>query len=153
MAYPVVELIAQDIFDTLDAIKEANGWHYDLRIERAKRTGNVPDHLKVVVYQDDPSELEANPTHTKSWLQPFELAVYIIPRENDETASDTYSNVLWADISKALMADHTRGGNAHDTFIRPPTHFSEINGEFDGFVFKVDVQYRTELTDPYAIAG
>src|SRR4051812_18487001 len=113
MPEPVVELIAQDILTTLSGVKENDGYNYDLDPERALRRGNLPEHLKAVIYQDDPTETDQNPIHMQGWIQPFEVAVYVVPRENDTaTPPDAYGNRLWADIAKALMIDPTRDGNA-----------------------------------------
>jgi len=156
MSDPVVELIAVDIQEAVDAITVANGFNQDLSCVRPTRLGfegdAAPVNGKVVLVSEDPDEDEENSGEgnaaIKAWTQPFVLIAFIIASDTSDTAIDTAINRARSDIEKKLMEDPTRGGNAWDTRIRAPARFNEGPGA-TGIIVMVDVLYRTREGDPY----
>jgi hypothetical protein len=146
---PVVELIAVNVYETLASVTVANGYNYNLDVERDKATPPTPKHLKCIVYQGDPTEVDGTAHAHKGWMQPFIVVVFIRPLKDDDTSLDTYCNIAFADMQKAIMVDAHRGGLAHDTYVRPPVGFADLDNEDQGFVFVCDVLYRTLIDNPF----
>jgi hypothetical protein len=150
---PISEQIALSVVDAVSSVQEANGYRYSLKVERQQRLGNSPEHLKAVVYQGSPTVEGEERFDTITWKLPFEILVYIITSETEKTAPDTYTNVVTADVQRAVLADYTRGGLAIDTNLAALEAFSEFDGKFDGAAMRFEVQYRTSRTDAYLSVG
>jgi len=156
---PIVELIAENLFDTLEAATtiDAAGDSASLLPVRPTRMNweghvSVVD-LRVVLVQLDPEEdedptLAHNASDMRAWVQPFALVVYILDSDKATTPIDRRINTVEADIAKALMAAPTRGGYAVDTIVQPSERFLDDAGA-SGITIVVNVPYRTDLTDPY----
>lgn len=151
MAEPIVEQICSNVLSTLQGITVANGYQYDLIVEREARRGNQPRHLLVVLHQLDPQEVEDEVTLKHGWIQPFMLDVFISIPESDSTAPDLVLNRITADIHKALMVDRYRGGLALETMIRGWQAFATLEGDLEGREVRFDVQYRHAYTNPYTL--
>jgi hypothetical protein len=150
---PIIEQIAANILDTISGITEAAGFNYTLTAERHLKSGNIREHLKAVIYQEDPEPQPDRVYFTKEWIQPFVVGVYISPPETDLTPMDQYKNIIAADVTKAIMADIYRGGLALRTTIRAYASFAtENNEEWEGIAIAIAVQYRTVETDPFTRA-
>jgi hypothetical protein len=148
MGLPLIEQIAVDIFNTVSGVTVDNGYNFDLTVQRHSKSGDKIAHLNTVIVQDDPHEAGDPVYFTKEWIQPFDIAVFIIPLESDPTAIDTYVNVVRSDVEKALMVDRYRGGKALDTQIRACRNVSETL-DYDCIAINVEVTYRTLETNPY----
>ena len=155
MSTPVVESIAEDIQDAVDAITIAAGFNQDLTAKRPIRLGleglAAEVDGTVVILQEEPAEDEeissqGNPP-ARGWRQPFWLAAYVIASDAVTTPIDTRLNQVRSDIEKKLRADPTRGGYAIDTLIRAPIFFNEDEG-CSGIVVVIEVRYRTSEDDP-----
>ena len=150
---PVNELIARDILATVNTVTIANGYNYDLTVQRHSKAGDKRDHLNTIITQDDTREAsEPEVYFTKEWIATYMIGVYIMPLDNDTTPIDTYVNIIRADVEKALMVDIYRSGNALNTTIRAPKQITDEGLEYDIIVINVDVNYRTLENDPYTNA-
>ena len=152
MPVPVSELISRHILTTVATVTVANGYSYNLTVQRHAKSGDKRTHLNTIIVQDDPREgTDGQVYNTREWVLPFVVGCYIVPLETDTTPIDTYVNIIAADIEKALMVDRYRGGNAMDTTIRASHTISE-GLEYDCIVVNVEVSYRTSELDPYVNA-
>lgn len=149
MSFPIKEQIAQNIEDIVKSVQVANGYSYDLLVERYSSSKKyVPKHLKVLIYQDGEDRIEQEMNTKDGRELRIALDVFIQPIDTDDTPVDQYANLIEADITKALLATYTRGGLAIDTDVEPADPFPEY-GECDGFTLVVKVRYRTVFGDPY----
>ena len=151
--YPVIELIAQNIIDTLKDVTEDNDYYQTLNPRRPTRdifeaNGPLSD-LDVLVVQDDPVLIEDNPYGVQEWEQPFLLSICLQDSDSSTTAIDTRKNYAVSDVITAIMEDTSRGGYAIDTVIKDvysfPVELSET-----GITVVINVKYRTQYDDPYS---
>lgn len=153
MSYPVVERISQSLLDTLNSVKVSNGYNYDLVVERPTRKGYQAEHLRAYLEQDNPDEAPIDAYNKIGWSHGYSVVVFLLPTQEDDTPTDTYTNTVWADIAKALMSNPQLGGLAEDIKILAPTYFTDVAGELAGFTFHFAVLYRTALDNPYEVAS
>jgi hypothetical protein len=151
MATPIVEHIAAEIADLIDAITVAAGFHQDLTAIRPKRLhleSDVNADGNVVIEQLD-ADIEAESTTTIIWRQGFTIQALVIDSDEATAAIDTRLNQVRSDIEKQLMS----GGNCNlggygrlmltsaERFIPDPqTAVIAVN---------VDVLYEVQIDDPY----
>jgi hypothetical protein len=141
--FPIVEMIAQNLIETLAGVSESASFHVTLRPERAKIPASEPADLKAVLGQDDP----ADPTEdnvAKTWDQPWQILIYVINSETSTLERDQRINLVWGDVCKKLMEDRTRGGLALDTKIAAPQYFA------DSILINIVTPYETKFDDPFS---
>lgn len=150
MPYPIVEKIAQNMFDTLRLISTANGYENDVTVERSKQHGNDLTDRKLVLAQDEASKTPEPPQAHVGWQQPFWIHCTVMESESSAVAIDTRINTIRADVEKVLRVDPTRGNLAVDTIIADPVLVGdETTDSVTGIVVQAVVQYRTLENDPY----
>lgn len=151
MSTPRIEHIALNIKSAIDLITTANGFNQDLTAVRPKRNDwkdEPAEDNKVLIWQLDEKEPEAEGMGSQQWIQPFSLIAYVIDSDTASASIDTRINQVRADIQKKLCEDVTRGGYAFDTAILPCAKFVDGEG-FSGIEVIIEVHYRTEEDDPY----
>jgi len=155
MSLPIIENIAQNILDCINAITTANGFNQDLTAYRPRRTDYsdvTPVDRQVLVLSGDEEDVPAA-AGTSEWIQTFLLQAIV--RDSDKAdpqqTIDTRINQIKSDIRKKLAEDVRRDGNAIDTQNKGAVVFTD--GEsFTGIEISVDVHYRTLRDDPYTKA-
>jgi len=150
MDEPVVELIAADMADKINAIVAGSEYYYTLRACRAKHFDFLNEawaDLDVIIKQFE-RELISSENMTSRWEQPFAIAAIALQSDSASTSIDTKNNRIAADIEKKLMADCTRGGNATDTKIDGVVPFKSPKGQ-TGVWMEVTVYFSTVENDPY----
>ncbi len=151
---PVIELIAQNVLTTVQGIKTAAGFNYDLTAQRHSKKGDRVRHLNGIILQEARREVTDKKVYnTNEWWLPFGIGFYVIPAEDDLTPIDTYANLIMADVEKAIMTDRYRGNNAISTKVLPEALIVEGGLEYDLVVINVEVHYRTSEVDPYVNAA
>lgn len=147
----VRENILENIKTTLETISIANGYANNIAsVQRWKQGGNSKRQIPTLIINAGPEdkEQEPNPLVTCRFL----VNIDIWTRHDEATqpgSTDTYLNSLLGDIEKALMVDHTRGGNAQDTNISGNVPFETVEGQpFAGIIINVEILYRHKITDP-----
>ena len=155
MADPIEELIAQNVKTTALTVTTDND--YNESVNEVYRLTSVEGfnaiHLNVVILEDPPErDREAESAGSHTWRKVFGLALYFRPSDEDESPQDTGINRFRADMAKAMMIDHTRGGYAMDTDILDPAVMTDENGVVQGCLLPIEVSYRTLETDPYTQA-
>jgi len=144
---PVIELIAENVLATVQGIKAAAGFNYDLTAQRHTRKGDKREHLNAIIVQEDPKDI-TNVPNTKEWKLVFGIGVYIMPAETDPTAIDTYVNLVRSDVERAIMLDRYRGANAINTIVKEPETAVDEESVTDLVVINAEVHYRTSELDP-----
>lgn len=152
MSDPPEELIAQNVKTTVEAVTEAAGYNQTVaEVHRlTSLEGFEPTNLHVVMLEDPPErdrESESAGSHT--WKKVFGLVLYVRPSDDDTSPIDTQINRFRADVAKAMMVDHTRGGYAFDTDILDAAVVTDEDGRVQGHMLPVEVSYRYLETDPY----
>ncbi len=148
----VRERILADIKTTLEGITQANGYNFDFTpqtVQRWSMHGNTPVDIPMIIITpgDETEESSVHP-FTECSLSVF-LSVFYINDKNDTTPTDIYLNRLQADIKKAVLLDHTRGGEAVDTEIVSTSPFVTTEGQhYAGLVIELKIKYRHLRNDP-----
>jgi len=124
---PVLENIAENIKQTINGITIAAGYKQTLVAMRSKCVDYEdapPAEGLVLVEQDEtPAETDAQPCGFCDIDQVFYLVAHVMSDDAATASIDTRRNQIYADIKKALMADHTRGQYAIDTHVLPQMNF------------------------------
>ena len=150
MTTPIVESIADNVYDTVNLVTVANGFNQTLVAYRPKRTdfGDVvPIDGVVLVKQSDPEAVDG-PLMLQSWIQPFALMAIVLDSDTASTSIDTRLNQVRSDLEKKFQEDLTRGGYAYNTETLPSLFFSDGEG-LTGVSVNIAVHYRTLIADPY----
>ncbi len=157
-ARPVVERIAVILYDRLNQLTAGYAPTSSVReVIRPKRLGGyTPQHMQIVLTQDDPVEVPelnrpGNPPSV-AWEQRFNIRCHIMPSESDPTPVDEYINTFAADVVEVI----TDAGAGWYTFgsLAVDSHFDamemiEADGGIDGFNLPLRVIYRTSEWTPY----
>lgn len=167
--YPIVEQIAMEIVDRLEAITIANGYQVNIaEVLRPTRIGNVGQlgyatkDLLAVVEQSTRTAIEqtdGNPSAI-AMEQVFLVALYRTCSTNETVPIDTKINVFQADAEKALTLGLTPTANwqqfvvggdhlAINARLGDPTYFNLIDSQAAGVTIPLAVTYRTPINDPY----
>src|SRR5258706_9926549 len=121
MSYPIKELITQNIEATLGAIKVANGYSYNLNVQRYVAVQKyIPEHLMCLIYQDGEERVEQEQNTKDGRELRIAVDVFIQQGPDDTTPDDQYANIIEAEMTRALLATYTRGDLPIDTTIDPP---------------------------------
>lgn len=101
---PIVELQAQAILTQLQTIGVGDGWlTVPLSIIRPWKF--EPQHMQICLVQGDPEPIGEEPVNHDDWNQHWDIQLFVMPPEDDETPVDTYINLLAADVKKAIDGD------------------------------------------------
>ena len=146
MNYPIVELIRQNIVDTLNGVTKDSGYRVDIIGEASMEDGdsNRPRQGLAVVSQGEPEALDASIGHD-AWDQPFSITIIALTSETAGTANEETINEYIAAAIKVLKNDRTRGGYAVDTRFNPP----RIHDNRQGVDLVIRIHYRTLIDDPF----
>lgn len=151
MSLPIVEKIAANVLDTINAI-ESPTFNHTLNAIRPRLTdySDVNPEDKVVMITQEGETFLTPATDTDHRRQTFHLTCWVIHSDKDSTTYETKMNQIRADITKKLMVDEKRGGNARDTIMLPSLEFNDETGSGINVFF--EVEYRTLRNDPYTKA-
>lgn len=153
MQEPVIELIAENVLDAVNSVKTANGYFQSLTAKRPKKqdfSDYSPADGIVLVVQSDPVEVESSASGTRQWRVAFVCEAMVIDSDFDQPPVDTRMNRIASDLTKALLADHTRGGLAIDTTAMATTKFDDGAGSV-GIACPFEVHYRHKIDDPTVV--
>lgn len=148
----VRERILQNIKSTLEGITTANGYTFDFTpatVQRWSMHGNSMVDLPMVVISPGDEEEKSLPNNFEECVLSVYLDVFFVNDEQDPVPTDTHLSRLQGDIKKAILADHTRGGEAIDTDILGTTPFETTEGQpYAGIIMEISVRYRHVRSDP-----
>jgi hypothetical protein len=151
MSTPIIEYIAANIKTTIDGITTTGGYNQTLIGHRPRRVDFIDSSFNdkdVLIVQKEMDVVEGA-IQSAEWRQHFDVIVSLLDADAATDTIDTRINVAAADIMKALLIDHTRGGYAIDTTIHKAAMMEDESGITSGVVLDISVLYRTKYTDPY----
>ena len=150
----VRERILANIKTTLEGITIVNGYSFDFTAETVQRWsmhGNKLVDLPAVIISPGNEEEKSLPNNFEECVLSVYLDVFFVTEENDAVPTDTYLNRLQGDMKKAILQDHTRGGEAIDTDVLGTTPFETTEGQpYAGIIMEPGIRYRHLRLDPTA---
>jgi len=150
----VRERMLANIKTTLEGITIANGYSFDFTAETVQRWsmhGNKLVDLPAVIISPGNEEEKSLPNNFEECVLSIYLDVFFVTEENDAVSTDTYLNRLQGDMKKAILQDHTRGGEAIDTDVLGTTPFETTEGQpYAGIIMELGIRYRHLRSDPTA---
>lgn len=148
---PIIELIAQDVVKTLNAVDKAKGYHIALTAERAEPGGNNQTHGRAVVVVTTVAPGEAPVNGQDDWLATVTVSVCVREPLATGIAIDTTMHVIAADVAKALCVDRYRCGYAYWTEAGA-SEITELDTQNNvGLVQQtLEIRFRTLLGDPFS---
>jgi len=150
----VRERILANIKTTLEGITITNGYNFDFTSETVQRWsmhGNKLVDLPAVIISPGNEEEKSLPNNFEECVLGVYLDVFFVTEENDAVSTDTYLNRLQGDMKKAILQDHTRGGEAIDTDVLGTTPFETTEGQpYAGIIMELGIRYRHLRLDPTA---
>ena len=150
----VRERILANIKTTLEGITITNGYNFDFTAETIQRWsmhGNRLVDLPAVVISPGDEEEKSLPNNFEECVLSVYLDVFFVTEENDAVSTDTYLNRLQGDMKKAILEDHTRGGEAIDKDVLGTTPFETTEGQpYAGIIMELGIRYRHLRSDPTA---
>jgi|GEM_PF-5915258 len=150
MSVPVIERIAVNIQEAIDAITVENGFNQTLTAIRPRRldfAGILLNDGKVFVWQGDERPVGEPANLASEWEVDFDIGAIVIDSDDETDSIDTRLNQVASDIEKKLLADPQRGGYAIDTRVGGRTKID--TEETTGKTVTITVHYRTRYDDPY----
>jgi len=150
----VRERMLANIKTTLEGITIANGYSFDFTAETVQRWsmhGNKLVDLPAVIISPGNEDEKSLPNNFEECVLSVYLDVFFVTEENDAVSTDTYLNRLQGDMKKAILQDHTRGGEAIDTDVLGTTPFETTEGQpYAGIIMELGIRYRHLRSDPTA---
>jgi len=147
MSDSVREDVIQNLVTTLQGVTKTAGYNITInRVERIKMVGlDIREFPTVLVIPADEVK-EQSPSDKYTCRLAVTLECWI--QEYGDVSAQV--NILLADIEKALMVDHTRGGVAVDTkLLGNSAFYNEVNKPYGGVEIRIEVHYRHKFSDPY----
>jgi len=146
---PYREKIMSNVEQACRGIRQDAGYHFTVRevtrqLTGPYTTGNLPS---ISVYEgDEYGAIEDYYTYTRFLNVAVEM--WIKEQQKGKLASEL--NKMLADVEKAVLEDHTRGGEAMDTQLAEvtPPILAEGGESEAGLVCFFIVQYRFSKQDP-----
>ena len=150
MADPISERILADLLTDAATVTTGNGYNYTLTVERQNRgaEGNRSRDGLCVVSVGDASPLEGS-GQFRAWSQSYMCHIFAEQSDTDTTDWITKANRMSADLTKALMVDHTRSGLAYDTTIDMPSLDIDQESAITIATVTVNISFDHEWDDPY----
>jgi len=150
----VRERILANIKTTLEGITVASGFNFDFTpdtVQRWSMHGNKLVDLPAVVISPGDEEEKSLPNNFEECTLTIFLDIFFVTEEADAVSTDTYLNRLQGDMKKAVLEDHTRGGEAIDTDVLGTTPFETTEGQpYAGIIMELGIRYRHLRSDPTA---
>ena len=155
MADCIRALITANIKTAIEGVKTP-AYNTDVNAVEETRENLDIDTEGFVLLQEDSTESLEDYQHTKDEVLPY--TVVFFGQKNDEKPKDPFAhqnrNVV-ADITKAIMADRTRGGYALNTHVTDDGHAVFVDGQGNqrpGTYLLVNVDTHIDADDPYQLA-
>ena len=159
---PVDERIADSLFQRLQLLRAGFSPTSPVKsvVRPTRQGGFTPEHLQIVLTNDDPTEVEelyrpGNPPAV-GWELNFDIKCHLSPSERDPTPIETMESVIVADVKRVVSDssyyDHwyTFDSLAINAFWGPTRKYNQDGGG-DAISVSLRVQYRTDENNPYAV--
>lgn len=134
----------------LKTITTTNGYVNTItNVERWRMKGNPTVVTPTLIIFAGPESKTPGPDPMMTCEMSVELDLWIRQETTDTVYTDTVLNSLLGDIEKALMSDHTLGGNTQDINVVDILPFQTTEGNIQsGLVIELKIHYRHIRTDP-----
>jgi hypothetical protein len=141
LGQPVLNLITQNVIETLGGVRRNAGYFHDLNVEEEDEQGNRARDSQAIVYvEGDPRPEEDPPLGHDGWHQRYSILCRIVESEVSGLPPSTRLAQIEADVIKAMQEDHNRGGYAHNTVTLAPERFPKSTPP--AVIVGFDVHYR-----------
>lgn len=153
MSDSIREKILKDIKSDLEEVRISNGYQVDLdNVQRWDQDGNDLRNTPCIVIIPEDEIKDPGPDPEVTCRLPVLLVFWF---RHDKTVfdcpTDEILSLFLADIEKAVMQDHTRGGNAVTTTNLGNSSFEVAEGQpYCGFFVRIEVLYKHIFSNPYA---
>ena len=146
------EQIMKNIKVVLEQIKTDSGYENTIKnVQRFDDRGNNSTETPYIVILEDDDDARPEPDPNYTYNFPIMIDVFISQTAEDLLSTAERVNSILADVQKALMADHTRGGVAITTDLLGSSPFSKTQGQPNsGITQRIIVEYQCSRTDPTA---
>jgi len=154
MAISIKEYIMQNLQETVRNVKRKDGYDNDIDsglVYRARGSVNTNMFPSVYIFEGDSDVNGEEAGSNPSIKIEMEVAIEFWCKSYDEMG--TLINSLEADITKAVMADTTRGGYAEDTNVGSSTPFFDDVEKVGGRIVTFIINYWVREADPYTAGG
>ena len=148
-ALSILELITRDIEQTLQAIRQVNGYAFDLLIERASKS-NRPLDSKVVMSLDDLERDNDSAMQHDTFYANFTLTAYASVSDSFTTTVNQRLIAIVEDIRSALMVDPQRSLYALNSELGTPNYNAEST-DFPFVAIPFRVHYRHLRGRPFEL--
>ncbi len=147
MAESIREQIVQDLVTAIAGVRKTSGYELDVQtVDRARRTKYQQHELPAVNLWELREKKESGP----SGLVTCHLSLLLEITVLDLRYQAALSNQAMAAVTKAVLAERTRGGLAVDTVEGENETFTgETNDPTGGVRVGVEIEYRHKEDDPY----
>lgn len=161
VTYPVVELIARELYTRLDAMTDYDATYQTevLEVVRPKRLGtHTPADMQIVLVFGNDEVMEelmcpGNPPAIAR-RQTFNIHCHVMNSETDDEPIDQVVQQFIADVKQAVCKPqatwHTFDSNAIDAEWGDEEHITGEGG-LDGVTLPLLVTYRTDENNPYNV--
>lgn len=150
MSVSIREYVQVNVESAIAGVTTANGYTNTVRHHERARVAPYDGPFPAVFIYDGGDTLQEEQSWCLAWIMTQELHCWL----KSATAAANLAgevNAFLADITKAVMADRTRGGYAIETKVRAVSPVTVTGDNMGGFVVSVEIEYRTKPGDPYTI--
>jgi hypothetical protein len=148
------EQIIQNFQTAIRNVRKGSGYQFDIDYSSVQRGNTLTVNLDVLpaiyVFEGDERTIEREHEIGEDLLM-LELDVNIEIWCSDADNLSQVANNLEADVIKAIMTDHTRGGIAMYTERTGTTPFFLENSHIGGRIVSFTVRYEAKENDPYNV--
>lgn len=148
-ALSILELITRDIEQTLQAVRQVNGYAFDLLVERASKS-NIPLDSKVILSLDDQERDNDSAMQHDTYFANFTLTAYASVSDSFSTTVNQRLIAIVADIESALMVDPQRSLYALNSEVGTPI-LNTDSTDFPSVEIPYRVHYRTLRGRPFEL--
>jgi len=149
MADSIREKIMLNVKSTLEGITTLAG--YQVQVQKVVKDWaltnlNIDTYPTIIIIPDAEPKKQSPVEHYTCNLN-LALECYV----NAQSDISSQVNILLADVEKALMADHTRGGFAIDTTLTGNNAFySVVDTPRAGVIITIRIDYQHKYNSPYS---
>jgi len=145
------ELIMRNLVSALQGITKQNGFNNTIQaVYRFEQAGNSAKTQPFIEIMPISELIEQSPNPYATCTLTVDLDVWVRHIKSEFAEStDALLITLFADVTKAIMADQTFGGYAINTKIKGNYPFESVEGQaYSGITINIEITYRHLLNDP-----
>ncbi len=142
--------IIDDLVAHLRNMSEGTGYNFDWQYVTAHiESGEAPGYPAIALEREEEDvDWSSHPRFIR--VLPITIHAVAATEHTDEEDPDETGAWMIEDIERAVMVDHTRGDNAHDTAVVANDDYPTEPGWVYAYV-RIEVKYQTHIRDPRSI--